>query len=147
MPWPVQDTWFNCIFQPPLRVLSKENLGMREYVEYTPDDWKHKITDKGSSSTKTVPVSYQFLLGFQEPMQQVIEGDCNLTMSGTFFFAVDVCGIKLYTKGSVESTYQDPLRLFRQNYQLLIWNTWLPEPMENVSLTWVSLLHQMLMSH
>jgi hypothetical protein len=109
MPWPVQATWFNCIVQPALRVLAKENLGMREYVDYTPDDWKHKITDNGSSSTKTVPVSHQLLLRFQEAMQEVIEDDCDLTMYGSFFFVVDVRGIKLWTKDSVGSTYQDPM--------------------------------------
>jgi hypothetical protein len=119
VPWLVQECWLTHVVQPSLMELCP--VGMREYVEFTFADWRRKGANNSGAGTKTLPLAPDLLDELQERMKERIAEDRDrngLSMFGSFFFVLDIKGVKLITKDCLESN-ADPLAALERAFPAL----------------------------
>lgn len=120
VPREIQSYWLTQVVYP--AILQNSNPSIMPYVNFTLNEWIWKTgSTKQYIETKTTPVDSSWLASMQNSMQQIIKNRSDdLSMFGSFFFVMDVRGIKRSTN-VLAGDNKCPYEALCKNFPSLDW--------------------------
>ena len=120
MPRAVQSSWLTNVVYRALKMVTKNRSAIAPYVDFTLDEMLNK---SGHKLRKTLPVDANDLLKLQKQMRNIVNGpdpDGELSHFGSFFFLLDIKGIKMLTTTDDPDSC-DPFQKLRLEFAALDW--------------------------
>lgn len=121
IPNEVQCWWLNHVIYPAMWKVTHDRSSLSSYMNFTLDEMR---TKSGTKPGKTLPMSPGLLFSLQNEMRRIIrmaDSSESLEPFGSFFFALDIRGIKLLTTSDDVET-EDPYDMLRSEYFSLDWD-------------------------
>jgi hypothetical protein len=120
IPHTVQCWWLTHVVYRALKTVTKDRSSIAPYVDFTLDEM---LAKSGSKPGKTLPVSSGDLLNLQRQMRNIVNGPDptgNLVQFGSFFFLLDIKGIKMLTTTDDPDSC-DPFKKLQLEFSALDW--------------------------
>ncbi|KAG9035741.1 hypothetical protein FS837_001843, partial [Tulasnella sp. UAMH 9824] len=119
IPAPVQEHFIKKVLLPAVRKVVHPSG--ESYTQDTLEDLAFKAHTSGSAPKKTIPLDCSQIVALQDAMADLIAGNEDLSIYGSFFFVVDARGIKLWTVDGV-GLGETPLDALYRQFPSLDWD-------------------------
>jgi hypothetical protein len=116
----VQCWWLRHVVYPALKIVMRGRNSIAPYVNFTLDEM---LTKSGARPGKVLPLNHADLSHLQKEMHRIVNGPDvtgNFAQFGSYFFLLDIKGIKLLTTTDDLDAY-DPFQNLKAEFPALDW--------------------------